>query len=294
MAEIEIAQKDRRKPVLIAALAWIGVAAVLLAWEYLVFGRLLGHVSEWQFAHLGRFFPLGTMLGAFLLACLPVALFVGVRHRRREGKAESVIERALRRSASLQRACAVGAIMAAIMAVILFAIVIVSYFQAGSKPMAEVDAATPALYTGPARLAGPIDRRIIVRLHQGSFLLSRNLYIAPVQTLPLSETQPVPLHYFAELRRSDRDARQYFTPVRIGYLASGALNEETIALLRTHGYAVAPDAAILFDGVGQVTWREWWIAWQAVLFAVLLGVAWRLERKRTERLVKIRDGMPTT
>lgn len=63
---------------------WAAIVLAVLTWQAVTYRGLVARAAEWEYARIGTYFPVATVLWLTALFTLPLVLLLGIRVRRRE------------------------------------------------------------------------------------------------------------------------------------------------------------------------------------------------------------------
>lgn len=259
-----------------------------LLFQSVFYRGLVRSLGEWQFAHLGGFFPAITSAILYLLFSLPLlALFLLLeRQHRRLERDRSVLVRSVEGVARLRRVLTVLSMTMLLGS--MACIGLTPFLPDGGGRSHTIVVGAPAAFVpaeGRSRLVGQTDVDQVARFSRRALFLRQDMLVAPVRA---AGDRTGTVRFFVEIAPG-ADADELGRLPSEGVLRRNGLPGEVVMLYRSAGVPVAGEHYLLYGSARAVRWPYYQLALQLGLAALLLGVARWLEDRRYRRLMDLLD-----
>lgn len=273
--------KDRNREILIYCI----LATAVITWQSTTYSGIVRPIGEWQFTHIGRFFPVATLFSLLVIAMLPILVWQRWRSRREQY-----------RDAGLTMACTLSrrtgftyAVVASCLATVAIVTLVLAAiaFLPGAAPRALAAGNQPPADSGQVRMSGYVDKSRILEIHEDAILTERTSYVAPILAYPGDRSE---IRYFVPvIAQLGTPAGQPATmvPVTQGYLKLHGMPEEAANLLRARGHAVARRPALLYRTAAEAAWTGLAFGLLSGLVALVFAAGALIESRRTRRLIAV-------
>jgi hypothetical protein len=274
-----------------ATSVWLIVCLLILLWWTIGYRSLVEMLAEWQFAHLGRYYPSLTVSAVVLVLALPIALLVGAYRRRRRlrfdtslpsaATPEILVARAIRSAERSRLFFAAVAIVSALVAAGVF-IHMLSLPSDSGPVRTVVGVAGSVQPEGAAAYARPLRIGRVARIEENVGLARRVMYIAPV-FLPHGQDGGA----FLTVVEPDPTPPLRFTPIASGVLVERGLPREVTNLYRAAAIAIPERSYLLMRDGAMVRWRSLVLGIQTALLALAGAAVSLLFGRQARRLRQV-------
>lgn len=261
------------------ALVLVGVIAVF-AIQALRYAGVAERVGEWQFAHVGGYFPLLTLALVVLLLGVPALLFA----RRHDADTDSQSEAAIASARRFLHVLLIGFVLAAGMAGQRLWVGYAQVYTGGQpRPLDAGTAPGADFRRGMVRLTGRVhyDRQAEVGSHL--WFVTQRARFVPVT----AGRDAAAVTYLVETTQRGLGPRD---GVVTGLLVRDALRPDALKLLRDNGYRIATPHYVLFTNSLTLLRPYQMEAAKWGMLALLLGLLAAVQRWRIRNLVPKRKG----
>lgn len=270
-----------------ATIAWSLVLFLVLCWQALHYEGLMAWAGEWEFNHLGAYYPVLSVLCLTILLASPLILLVLYRSwpsRTRSillAEPAAVADRA-RRAAN---DCWIAAAILAIAAAGVF-----GYGRFGiveTRRPALVNPAVPAsLTSGRVQMHGTVMTERLAVVEQNGLFYRRTLQLAPVLPAAAGSTAAgQELRVFAVVAGA-QDQPKAGAPLN-GYLVQGGLPAGATQLFRDAGLRVSARPYVLYHSAEEVRQPFESAALPLALLAIILALAGAVEARWSRSITRL-------
>lgn len=273
------ARKRKLGPILV--LVWLTLLCLYFSWEGITGSGLVGWLEEWQFYQFDKAFVPLTRALAIALFALPVFL---IWNRRRAQSERSTVPRiAAFRSAHRLMVALAAIIVALLISALALALAPIMLLQFQKTPQ-MIDLASPAessLDEGLTVIRGKL--LLNAEATVNDFIAARNSprHYAPIIGPDVKE----PLRYFVELPQGRLSKPREPIDISVsGYLQMRQFSDAVGVVYRKAGYPVAKHNYVLFKDRTSLVWRNFYIALQFTVAALIGAVFLYFQRRHFLKL----------
>jgi len=257
---------------------WGATVLAVLTWQAATYRGLVARAAEWQYAKLGTYFPIPTIIFFLLLFTLPLLMLLTARIRRRRQLMEAgPVETGSR----LETAWAVNKLLLGVTAapLIVAALLLAMAMTIHDGPARQI------LPSSDAGIEGPVRIKAILRLNRlSSYRPALSITGRPIFFAPLTEddaTGPT-LRYFAEVDQITPAAPK---SVEIqGVAAANALPGTVRRLYLDAGYRVADRTYVVYRDAATARRRYTDPLPVLLVIALIFGAVTVVHRRSVRRL----------
>ncbi|WP_404338524.1 hypothetical protein AB2M62_06185 [Sphingomonas sp. MMS12-HWE2-04] len=264
-------------------LGWLVIVALFFIWQTAVYAGLVARFAEWQFAHLGGYFPLGSLFLFVVLLGLPV-LYVLSQRAQRERKAATPLDQGRLFIWFLTTLAGISAIAAIVLLGYAFTL------SLGSGTPVRLEARSGDLVVhdnGPVTLSGTVLYDRIAVMGADTPLAGWGSRFAPVMGKGEKGSK---LRYFVQTSNAPGAPK---AEEITGALRRNGLRGDIVSLFTDAGYEVADPHYVVYTEVFALRLPYFWGAAQCALVALILSLAAGLQKWRLRRLGRTRrSGTP--
>lgn len=260
------------------------LVTALVTWQSVTFSGVVQWLGEWQFARVGRFFPVTTIMALLLVAALPVLGWSRWRRRGATTAHRDALALAISRSRRAGSLYALAASCLAIAAAVVLAFALPAFLPQGpTQILAAADPRRPV--SGPVQLTGFVDRSRVLRIREDAIVVGRTVYVAPLVGYPGDRSE---VRYFVPIYPRSDTAAAVPDPtapaLTRGYLRVRGMPDEAANLLRAQGYSVSRRAALLYRTPAEAAWSGLVTGLATALLALVFAAGAVTETRRHRRL----------
>ncbi|MGU3390538.1 hypothetical protein [Sphingomonas sp. M1A8_2b] len=278
-------KRNRRQVMKGGMILWAVLVSLFFLWQVVQYNGVMALLAEWQFGHIGHYYPSLTYLALVVLLVSPgLLIFLNARKR---GSDQRLAATTLR-SATVFRRTVLG-LAAACFAAAITTLLLLFTLPSGVGTPRRIDLARPVLALpseGPTTINGMILYNRTAAFDQDRFVARRTLRFAPI-IAPRSTS--LDLQFFVELP-SETASQVDGVSSLTGLLKRNALPGEIVRLFRYAGYRVEPPHYVLFASNAAMRWPYFEIAAELGFVALIflaIGL-WQHHRvKRLEDAIKL-------
>lgn len=257
---------------------WSAIALAVLTWQAATYRGLAARVAEWEFAHIGTYFPVATVLWLVVLFTLPLLLLLAIRVRRRQRRMTAEDHDAV---AALGSARAVQKVLIGLTVAPLIVTAVLLIVAIGIRD------GTPRTVVpgGNGDVAGPVRIQGVLRLNR--LAIARPALVvpmAPVSYAPLTaDGAPSPtLQYFAQVPQTAPAPAQ---PTELqGIAVAGGLPGPIRQLYLDAGYKLADPVYAVYPDVAAARRPYLDDLPMLIVFALVFGIVAVIHRRTVRRL----------
>ena len=272
---------------LLSTAFWAIVCLLAFTWWASRYSSLVEWLGEWQFTHLGEYYPSLTVVLCVALLATPVLAIVLLRRRERRRRAERVApivgaERAeIAINAAERGRIFFLAVTGVALLCALWALLSLLSLPPSEGPLVTIDRANAeTVRPGPARFAATRSLGPVALLRENVGFVQRVMYVAPVT---LGSDTSGSVRFFTEVDRLAAPTPR-FSSIRKGVLEANGLPGELINLYRGAGVQAADRPYLLVADAARLRWRPLVLAAQLALLAIVAAIAALLLRRQARRL----------
>lgn len=261
------------------ALAWGVLVCAVLAWQAYTYRGVFAAMAEWQFRAWDRMFPVATIGLTTLLLQLPFLLIILFRLRARRRKRGPIrLKTVIARESLGVRILGILAGLALLIAGILVVLGLTASGVA-EKPAGLTSLANTSRGSGDfVRTRGLVRMDRIGYYRERFVFVGRDLWVAPVTSGDDDREISVFVEVTPRTKASEPEAREVEGIVRPAAVPGGLRR-----LYEYEGYAVSPDAHVIFSSRASAQWPYFSAAGDiaiGALLALLLacGLLWHVRR----------------
>lgn len=257
---------------------WAAIVLAVLTWQAVTYRGLVARVAEWQYAHIGTYFPVATVLWMTALFTLPLILLLGIRVRQRQRRLteeDHSAAFALGNARAVQKLLIGLTVAPLIVAAVLL---VVAIGIRGGTPRAVVLGGNGGV-DGPVRIQGVLRLNRLAVARPALVLPQAPIYYAP---LTVDGSAAPTLQYFAQVPQT---AAAPAKPADLqGIAVEGGLPGPIRQLYLDAGYKLADPVYAVYPDVAAAR-RPYLRDLPMLLVAALVfGITAVLHRRTVRRL----------